>query len=88
MNLTQIFSWNPPKEIEKLQNDDIALEIADELSSIIEESYSDYETCVSTISEHLSQLVKKDEDLALAILNILRERYSEINQKFLFEINS
>ena len=81
MKLTQIFSWNPSKEIEKIQNDDIALEIADKLSNVIEEFYSDYEMCISTINEYLSQLVKKDEDLALAILNILGERYGKINQK-------
>ena len=54
MKLTQIFSWNPPKEIEKIQNNNIALEIADKLSNVIEEFYSDYEICIAIINKDLS----------------------------------
>ena len=74
--------------MKKSQNDDIASEIADKLSNVIEEFDSDYEECVPIINESLSQLVKKDEELTLAILNVLKERHKEINQKFPFKINS
>ena len=81
--ILRLFYWNPSKEDLKFLNDDVALEIVCKLDDVMEEFDSDYKKCIPIINKSLSQLVKKDKELALAILNILKERDNEINQKII-----
>jgi len=88
MKLSELFSLSPSEKVQKSQNDMIAIEIAEKLSDLVEEFEEDYEEGIPIINESLTNLAKKDQELALAIINVLKERYSEIHKKFPFKIIS
>ena len=86
MKLSEVFSLSPSAEVQKSQNDRIAIEIAEKLSALIEEFEGDYEEGIPIINESLTNLARKDQGLTLAIINVLKERYSEIHKEFPFKI--
>ncbi len=88
MQFSKVFSFTPSKEVQKSQNESIALEIAQRLTNLLQEFQYDYEEGIPIIYESLTNLAKKDRDLTQAILKVLIERHSDIHKKYPFKINS
>ncbi len=90
MEFSKLFSFSqfsPSEEIKKSQNDRIAMEIVEKLSSLIEQFEDNYEDGITIINESLTNLAKKDQELTLAIIEILKEKYSDLHKEFTFKIN-
>lgn len=88
MGLSELFSFSPSEEVQKSQNDRIAIEIAEKLTKLIKEFEDDYEDGVEVINESLTNLADKDRELTSSILKVLKERHSVIDKKFPFKINT
>lgn len=88
MELFKLFSFSPSEEIQKSQNDRIAIEIAEDLSKLIDDFDGDYAEGIPIINESLTTLAKKDLELTSAIIDVLKEKYDDIHAKFPFKINS
>ena len=87
MPFPKLFSINPSDVEQELQNKDIAMELADKISGILEEFKRDVDEGIPIINESLSKLAKKDQKLAVAILDILKTRHAKIHSQYPFKID-
>lgn len=86
MSFSHLLSLTLSEKTKKSQNKEIAMELAEKISDLLEEFHHDYEEGIPIINESLSRLAQKDKELALEILRNLEIMHPNIDKKYPFSI--